>query len=79
MFNNYPDIVTVKELQEMLRVSKGTAYELVNSKIIKSLRIGRKFKIPKQAVINYLTIPAECGRIDNVHSRSVISKEDSYQ
>jgi excisionase family DNA binding protein len=76
MFSTYPDVVTVKELQEMLRVSKNTAYELVNDGSIVSIRIGKKFIIPKQAVINYLTSQTNCGIIEGVYGRPVISKED---
>jgi len=46
MFNKYPDIVNVPQLQEMLGIGKNTAYDLLNKNIIKSVRIGRVHKIP---------------------------------
>jgi len=53
MFENYPDVVGVDELCEMLNIGKNTAYDLLNTKVIKSLRIGRCFKIPKLFIIDY--------------------------
>lgn len=54
MFENYPDIVSVKQLQTMLGIGKSTAYVLLTSGQIKSIRIGRVYKIPKINVINYI-------------------------
>ncbi len=53
MFENYPDVVSVEQLQEMLSVGKNTAYNLISSKTIKSFKIGRKIKIPKAYIIEY--------------------------
>ena len=56
MFKNYPDVVTVKQLQIMLGgISKKLAYYLLQNKIIKSIKIGRQYKIAKADVILYLT------------------------
>lgn len=54
MFKNYPDILTVKDLQRALHIGKTAAYELVESKRIQSFRIGRVYKIPKTALIGYV-------------------------
>lgn len=50
---NYPDVVSVEQLQEMLSVGKNTAYNLISSKAIKSFKIGRKIKIPKACILEY--------------------------
>lgn len=55
MFNNYPDVVNIKQLREMLGVGITKAYTLVNDNIISSKKIGREYKIPKVMIINYLT------------------------
>ena len=56
MFKKYPDIVNVKELQVMLGgISKKLVYHLLQNKIIKSIKIGRQYKIAKADVILYLT------------------------
>jgi excisionase family DNA binding protein len=55
MFTTYPDVVTVRELKDMLGIGITLAYRLVKSNNIKSLKIGREYKIPKANVISYLT------------------------
>ncbi len=54
IFTEYPDIVTVNTIQEMLCIGKNKAYELVNSKQIQTIRIGNKYLIPKANVISFL-------------------------
>ena len=53
-FSNYPDVVTPKEIQDMLRIGRNAVYELLKSGEIKSLRIGKKYIVPKSSVIKYL-------------------------
>ena len=55
MFPDYPDIVTVRQLQEMLGVSRPLAYDLINSGEVQAVKIGNSSKIPKVSVINYVT------------------------
>ena len=40
MFTDYPDIVTVAQLQSMLHISRQLAYDLINSGQIQALKIG---------------------------------------
>jgi excisionase family DNA binding protein len=54
LFNEYPDIVDVDQLCSMLKIGKNTAYKLLKSEKIKSIRIGRTHKILKSSVISYL-------------------------
>lgn len=54
MFSNYKDVVTVEQLAKMLDIGLTLAYRLVRQKTIKSIKVGREYKIPKQFVINYL-------------------------
>ena len=56
MFEDYPDVVDVDDLCKMLGgISRKLAYRLLNNQDIKSVRIGRSYKIPKIYVIEYLT------------------------
>ncbi len=50
----FSDILTVKELMDYLAVGKNTAYDLLKTKKIKSIRIGRVYKIPKSEVQEYI-------------------------
>ncbi len=55
MFENYPDVVEVDDLRKMLGgISRKLAYRLLADQEIKSVRIGRTYKIPKLCVIEYL-------------------------
>jgi excisionase family DNA binding protein len=54
MFNEYGDLVNVEELCEMLSIGRNSAYQLLASGQLKAFRFNRKWKIPKQGVINYV-------------------------
>jgi len=54
IFRAYPDALCVKDLQDMLGISKNSAYKLVNEKKIEHTKIGKRFVIPKASVIAYL-------------------------
>lgn len=48
------EIMAVEELMELLHIGKSTVYQLLDSGEIKAFRIGRKWKIPKEAVYEYI-------------------------
>ena len=52
--DTYSDLITVDELCDMLVIGKNTAYNLLNTQKIKAFRIGRTWKIARQAVIDYI-------------------------
>jgi len=54
MLEDYPDIITVEQLRKILKIGRNTAYKIINSNMIKSVRIGKIHKIPKSNVIEYL-------------------------
>ena len=54
MFETYPDMLTLEEFMEILQIGKNSAYELLDSGKLKCFRIGKKYKIPKKAVIEYI-------------------------
>lgn len=53
-FTNYPDVITIIDLQTMLGIGRNTAYKLLADKSISAIRIGKKYIIPKISVINFL-------------------------
>lgn len=53
-FEEYPDIVTPEDIQKMLRIGRNSVYDLLKQGKIKSLRVGKKYLIPKTSVINFL-------------------------
>ncbi|MBO5348416.1 MAG: helix-turn-helix domain-containing protein [Clostridia bacterium] len=54
MFSSYPDIVDIKQLADMLGIGITLAYRLVKQNKIRTIKIGRAYKIPKVNVISYL-------------------------
>ena len=54
MFREYNDVITVSELAKMLKIGRNTAYELVRCGTIRSIRVGRQIRLPKDAVIEYI-------------------------
>jgi excisionase family DNA binding protein len=56
MFTEYPDVVNVEQLCEMLGgPSSKSVYRLLNEGAIQSYWIGKRYRIPKVSVIEYLT------------------------
>ena len=54
MFSEYPDIITVDQLMEILHIGKNAAYRLLQNGDIKTIRIGRRYIIPKKSIIAYI-------------------------
>lgn len=48
------DFLTVAEIAAVLRVSKMTVYRLVHSGQLPAVRVGRSFRVPHEAVQEYL-------------------------
>jgi excisionase family DNA binding protein len=46
--------LTVAEVAAVMRVSKMTVYRLVHSGELPAIRVGRSFRVPEQAVHDYL-------------------------
>lgn len=54
IFTEYPDVVTPDDLQTMLKIGRNSVYDLLKNKLIKSIRVGKKYIIPKENVIDFL-------------------------
>jgi excisionase family DNA binding protein len=46
--------LTVAEVASLMRVSKMTVYRLVHGGTLPAVRVGRSFRVPEQAVNDYL-------------------------
>lgn len=68
MFENYPDIVSVEQVMEMLHLGKSTVYGLIRNGNIPTTRLRRKYLISKICIIDFLTH-------DNYTSSQLISSE----
>lgn len=56
MFKEYPDVVSVDQMGEMLGISTKTAYRLLHENRIEHFKVGRTYKIPKLHIFSYLRV-----------------------
>ena len=54
MFQSTDDLLTVEETAELLRMGRGAIYPLLASGQLKAFRNGRVWRIPKDAVVQYI-------------------------
>lgn len=54
MLNDYEDIMTVSDISKILYIGKNRVYELLETGKLKGFRIGRVWKIPKEALREYI-------------------------
>lgn len=50
-----PLTLRVEDLMSILGIGRNTAYELIRCGAIRSIRVGKQLRIPKQAIIEYLS------------------------
>ena len=53
-FEDLPIALHVEDLMLILGIGRNTAYELVRSGQLRSVRVGRQIRIPKEALIEFL-------------------------
>jgi len=73
MFDTYEDLLTIEELCALLSIGKNTAYTLLKKSQIKSFKVGKSWKIPKQAVEDYIL--AQSGLSTNFAKEKIITKK----
>ena len=54
MLNNTKEILTLKELQELLHIGKNTALRLVQSGEIDAFRVGNRWRVLRESVAKYI-------------------------
>ena len=54
MLNNTKEILTLKELQELLHIGKNTALKLVQSGEIEAFRVGNQWRVLKASLAKYI-------------------------
>lgn len=54
LLEQYPEILTVEQLCEVLGIGANTAYQMLLHGTISAFRIGRRWKIPRESVCQYI-------------------------
>lgn len=60
MFRDYPDVVSVEQMSEMLGICEKSAYRLLHENKIAHFKVGRTYKIPKLHIFACLNV-IRCG------------------
>lgn len=63
---NEVTFLTVAEVASIMSVSKMTVYRLVNSGHLPAIRVGRSFRVPEQAVYEYLRESWQGANVDGL-------------
>lgn len=53
-FNDYPEVISIDTLQEILHIGRNAAYSLLKEGKIKTIKVGKKYIIPKKSIIEFL-------------------------
>lgn len=56
MLDQYPDVLTVRQVMEILQLGRDNTYALIRCGKIPSVRVGRQFRVSKFAVLQFLRI-----------------------
>lgn len=62
MFEDYPDLLTIRQVQEALQISRSKAYRLIHEGYIGHMRIKNDIRIPKRFLLDYVGI--NCYNVD---------------
>jgi hypothetical protein len=63
MLRDYPDLMNVKNIQNILHIGRSNAYGLLKCGKIKHIRIGSKYLIPKPYLVDFLSKPLDCAGV----------------
>lgn len=56
MLKDYPDVLNIEQMCEILSVSTKTGYKIIKEGGICCLKVGRAYRIPKAHLFSYLCI-----------------------
>ena len=54
MYKDIPEIMTFRECCALLKVGKNTMLDLLHTNKIEGFRIGNRWKIPKESVVEFI-------------------------
>ena len=52
--DNYPDVLTPEEAMKVLCIGRNKIYKLLQSGSIKSIKIGKQYRIPKKFIQTFI-------------------------
>ena len=58
-FCEYPDVLTTKDVREILGISTKTLLHLIHTGQLRSIKVGRSYRIPKLYLLQFLEISSD--------------------
>ena len=52
--NQYPDILTIKDCQDILQVSRGTILRLLHEDELPAFRVGNRCRVRREAMLAFI-------------------------
>lgn len=74
--NDYPDLMTVSEMQSALCISRSLSYKLIREGTVPSIRVGNIIRIPKVCIMDFME--QACYAVCRNGELSQPEKERSY-
>ena len=68
-----PDVLTIPELQKVLRIGRSTAYRLIKTSKLRCIRIGRSIRIPREYVLEFIKTQRTANNEENIGEKSETS------
>lgn len=59
IFTEYDEILSIEDVMEILHIGKNSVYSLLKSNEIRNIRVGKRYIVPKQSVINFIAAITE--------------------
>lgn len=66
VFKEYPDVLDVKQVSNLLGISTKTVYKLINSETLPCLKVGREFRVLKVTVMKYMKAFGTQSEVKNI-------------
>jgi excisionase family DNA binding protein len=54
MFEAYDDLVSIEDFMDMLGIGRSKAYQLLKKNEVRSIKVGKTYRIPKLCVQEYV-------------------------
>lgn len=62
LFDSFPDVMSVQQVRQALKIGRTAVYRLLDSNEIPCFKIGNAYKIPKTSLIAFIQRNSEGGR-----------------
>lgn len=59
IFAEYDEILSIEDIMDILHIGKNSVYSLLKSNEIRNIRVGKRYIVPKQSVINFIVAITE--------------------